>query len=155
MDLVINEWFPEYCRVETPDGNKELLVSFLEKFLKKKDVLYIKRPSPFLDKIFTYGKEYQTHRDVYTIRVITDFIKQVILNSEKCVFVDDDCELENAVLDKLNEANTNFASDTYLFEAASGTANKLIITTDDKLCRQMHAVAGYQVINLKDFLKDY
>ena len=153
MDLVINEWFPEYCKVETPNDDKELLRLFLEKFMQKTDVLYIKTPSPFLNKIYTYAKEYQSHRDVFTIRIITFFIKQVIQDSKRCVFVGEECDLDETVLKKLKIGN--YSSDTYLFEAASKTESKTIITTDDKLCKQMHNVAGYKVINLKDFLREY
>jgi len=57
------------------------------------------------------------------------------------------------ILEKLREGN--YSSDTYLFEAASKTKSKIIVTTDDKLCRQKHHIAGYKVIHLKDFLQQY
>ncbi len=155
MDFVINEWFPEYCRVETPNESKELLRVFLEKFMQKTDVLYVRNPSPFLRKLYTYAKEYQSHSDVSTLKIITYFITRVVKDSKRCVFIDDECVLDEQILEKLNEPGTNYYSDTYLFEAASKTESKIIITMDDKLCRQMHNVAGYQVINLKDFLRNY
>ena len=155
MDLVVNEWFPEYCKVEASKEDKELLKVFLEKFMQKTDVIYIRNPSRFLNKIYGYAKEYQSHRDVFTIRIIAYFIKQVIHDSNRCVLVDEECELDDIVLEKLNEENTNYSSDTYLFEAASKTESKIIVTTDDKLRDQMHNVGGYKVINLKDFLRQY
>jgi hypothetical protein len=153
MDLVINEWFAEYCRVEETNEHKQQLKNFLEKFHNTKYVLYVRRPSDFLGKIHRYAKQYQSHRDTYSISIITYFIKTILLDSKRCVFVDEECILEEIVLEKLNEGN--YSSDTYLFEAASKTKDKLIITTDDKLCRQMHGIADYQVINLSDFLQRY
>ena len=153
MDLVINEWFAEYCRVEETNENKQLLKMFLEKFLQKADVIYVRQPSAFLNKIFSYAKQYQSHRDTYSISVITFFIKTILQNSDRCIFVDGPCVLDQIIVKKLEEGN--YASDTYLFEAASKTTHKLIITTDDKLRKQMHSVAGYNVMNLRDFLQQY
>ena len=155
MDLVINEWFPEYCKVEAHKEDKAQLKKFLETFLQNDDVLYIRKPSPFLKKIYTYAKEYQSHKDTFTITIITLFIKQVVLNSDKCVLIDDECDLDAEVIEKLNQENTNYVSDTYLFEAASKTESRIIITTDDKLRKQTHGINGFQVINLKDFLERY
>ncbi len=123
--------------------------------MQKTDVLYVRNPSPFLRKIYTYAKEYQSHSDVFTTRIITYFITRVIQDSNRCVFISDECLLDELTLERLNEANTNYSSDAYLFEAASKTESKIIVTTDDKLCRQMHNVAGYQVISLKEFLQHY
>jgi len=153
MDLVINEWFPEYCRAEASEEERELLDLFLTRFLSNRDRIFIRNPSRFLDKIKQYAKAYQAHRDIYTIAILTNFIKNIILNGERCQIIDEDCILEDVVTEKLQEGN--YSSDTYLFEAASKTESKIIITTDDKLRRQMHNIADYKVINLKEFLQQY
>src|SRR3954471_14593266 len=124
MDLVINEWFPEYCRPETTKENRELLLKFLEQFLQKNDVLYVRKPSAFLNKIYKFAKEFQGHRDTYSISILTFFIKTVLQNSEKCKFIDEECQLDQTVSEKLLEGN--YSSDTYLFEAAVQTESRLI-----------------------------
>ena len=151
MNLVVNEWLPEYFRPEASKNEKELLEVFLNKFLENQDTLTVRRPSPFLQKILLYAKLYQANTNIY--QNLYRFIKVVLQDSKRCVFIDEECILEEAIIEKLNEGN--YSSDTYLFEAASKTDNKLIITTDDKLCRQMNDIAAYNVINLTDFLKQY
>jgi hypothetical protein len=44
---------------------------------------------------------------------------------------------------------------TYLFEAATLTNTKKIITTDVKLIKQFEGNNTYKLILLKDFLKEY
>ncbi len=80
-------------------------------------------------------------------------MKFILQDSKRCIFVDEDCSLEEIVIERLSEGN--YSSDTYLFEAASKTENRIIVTTDDKLCRQMNNIATYNVVNLTDFLKQY
>ena len=115
MDLVINEWFAEYCRVEETNENKQLLKMFLEKFLQKADVIYVRQPSAFLNKIFSYAKQYQSHRDTYSISVITFFIKTILQNSDRCIFVDGPCVLDQIIVKKLEEENLGLKAELALF----------------------------------------
>lgn len=55
----------------------------------------------------------------------------------------------------VNEWLMGFNSDTYLFEAAMLSRDKIIVTTDEKLANQMRDVDTFRVVLLSDFLNDY
>lgn len=155
MELVVNEWLPEYLRPNAAEQEKQLVEQFLNSFMQRTDLLFVKDPSPFLDKIQRFQKEYDY--DLKAREAFKLFIKHILRNPEKCTLLMEGeiIALPMATLEKLNEEGTNFSSDTYLFEAANSTADKTIITTDVKLQRQMANDKTFQVVLLEDFLKDY
>jgi hypothetical protein len=153
MEFVVNEWLPEYFRPNATQEEKQKLETFLNKFMEKNDILYIRRPSEFLRKIYRYSKEYQSN--IKTYNQLTNFIKFILLNSERCRFIDDDeFSLPGETSSRLIEGG-NTVSDTYLFEAASATVTKLIITTDVKLKTLMDDFERYKVALLDTFLATY
>ena len=86
---------------------------------------------------------------------INRFIKFIYLDSERCELIHDgEFELAEAIRKKLVEGG-NTVSDTYLFEAASVTETKLILTTDAKLKALMENEATYKVELLDTFLANY
>ena len=151
MDFVVNEWLPEYFRPTAEHAEKAMLQQFLISFMQRQDKIFVRRPSPFLDKIHRFSKLYEADTKVY--RNISNFIKLILLDSTRCVFIDEDCVLEDHIIEKLSPGN--FDSDTYLFEAASKTNSKLIITTDIRLRNQMENIREYKVVLLSDFLAGY
>jgi hypothetical protein len=152
MDLVVNEWLPEYFRPTATLEEKRMLQFFLNKFLIKKDVLYVRRPSEFLKKLHLFAKNYQTDTKAY--ENIKKFINVVLIDSEKTIFVDEMYySLPQSTIEKLSVGN--YSSDTYLFEAAIHTKSKIILTTDEKLAIQMKDDEIFKVLLLKDFLKNY
>jgi hypothetical protein len=153
MELVVNEWLPEYFKPDATHQEKQKLETFLHKFLDSKDMLVVRNPCEFLRKIYRYGKDYQNNTKTYNL--ITNFIKLILQDSERCRFINDnDFELPESVRNKLVEGG-NTVSDTYLFEAASVTENKLIITTDVKLKALMDDFDKYKVELLDTFLTAY
>jgi len=153
MELVINEWFPEYCRPEATKESRQMLQSFLERFLQNDDVICVRNPSPFLTKIYRYAKEYQSHSDTRSILILSRFIKAVLLNSKKCKFITGEHDLDEVVLEKLSHGN--YASDKYLFEAAVMTGSKIIITTDQRLYNHFRDIDVFTIVMLPDFLANY
>ncbi len=153
MEFVVNEWLPEYFKPEAPIEEKRKLKRFLNRFHEKGDKIFVRRTSPFLNKIYKFSKDYQNYHD--TFLQLTDFFKLVLLDSEKCFFVDDDdFELSDLIRKKLIETG-NYVSDTYLFEAASLTDSKLIITTDERLQAFMKNEPSFKIVLLDDFLLTY
>jgi hypothetical protein len=153
MDFVVNEWLPEYFRPEATAAEKQKLERFLNTFMQRSDTLFVRRPSEFLNKIYRYGKSYQTNTNIYL--AISAFIKLVLLDSQKCRFIDDDeFDLPDAIRQQLSQGG-NTISDTYLFEAAATTQAKLIVTTDVKLRNLMQGQRPYNVVLLDDFLATY
>ena len=153
MEFVVNEWLPEYFKPSATDEEKRKLEKFLNKFMERNDKIFVRQPSEFLRKILRYANDYQTNRKVY--ENINQFIKFIYLDSERCELIHDgEFELSEVIRNKLIEGG-NTVSDTYLFEAASITESKLIITTDGKLKKLFENDRVFKVELLDDFLKRY
>ena len=154
MELVVNEWLMEYLRPNASHAEKALAQQFLQRFMQREDdKIFVREPSAFLDKVFRYTKVYINNTEI--LQFYRQFIKQILLNQNKCCRVTENVDLNDALLEKLNQPNTNFNSDTYLFEAATFTKDKIIVTTDEKLAYQMRNIEAIKVVLLSDFLKDY
>ena len=155
MEFVVNEWLPEYFKPDASLAEKQLLKKFLYRFLERgTDRIFVKRGSEFERKIYRYAKDYQ--RDLKTVSPIRSFIGVFIEDINRRERVDDvPISLHEEVSKKLNQPNTNYISDTYLFEAATFTKDKIIVTTDEKLAHQMQDIEEFKVILLTDFLKNY
>ncbi|HVA97253.1 MAG TPA: hypothetical protein VNG53_00035 [Bacteroidia bacterium] len=152
MDFVVNEWLPEYFKPNASEDEKQKLETFLNRFVERGDKIFVRRPSEFYRKIHRYKKEYQINLKIHN--EIGKFIKLILFDSERCFIVDDDdFELSDEIRNKLKEEG-NYSSDTYLFEAASATERKLIITTDSKLKLFMEN-NGFEIQLLDDFLNNY
>ncbi|MFH1004468.1 MAG: hypothetical protein V1781_03090 [Bacteroidota bacterium] len=153
MEFVVNEWLPEYFRHDASDEEKEKLKKFLNKFMVEKDKLFVRKGSEFLRKIHRYKKDYQYNIKVYN--EIGKFIDNILRDSDRCFFVDDDeFELPDTIIDKLTKGG-NTISDKYLFEAAIMTTTKTIITTDVKLKTFMIDEKTFTIKLLDDFLMNY
>ena len=153
MEFVVNEWLPEYFKPEATIEEKRKLEMFLNKFMERKDKIFVRKPSEFLRKILRYASDYQNNLKVYGN--ISHFIKFIYLDSERCELIHDgEFELAEAIRNKLVEGG-NTVSDTYLFEAASATETKLILTTDTKLKTLMENEASFRVELLDTFLANY
>ena len=153
MEFVVNEWLPEYFKPDTTNEEKEKLEKFLIKFLERNDKIFVRRPSEFLRKLLRFANDYQNYPNVY--ENIHKFITVIYLDSKRCKIIhDDEFELSEVIVNKLNESG-NYNSDTYLFEAASVTETKLIITTDEKLKIHMENNGTFNVRLLDEFLTYY
>ena len=153
MEFVVNEWLPEYFKPDATSEQKLQLEKFLNKFMVRNDKIYVRKPSEFLRKILRYANDYQNNPKVYGN--INRFIKFIYLDSERCELIHDgEFELSEEIRNKLIEGG-NTISDTYLFEAASVTASKLILTTDAKLKALMENEITYKVELLTTFLLNY
>ena len=156
MDFVVNEWLPEYFKPSASPQEKLQLQTFLNRFWEKKDRIIVKRPSPFLEKIYRCAKAYQEVPEI--VEPLRSFIKLILENSKKCVFIDDVemNPLPEAVRALLSQPDTNYSSDTYLFESATAiSGEKTIVTTDVKLAKQFEHEPWCKVALLSDFLAGY
>ena len=154
MEFVVNEWLMEYLRPNANEEHRQLAERFLERFTKRtQDKIFIREPSPFLDKALRYPKDFRNYE---IVALYQNFIKFILLNPQKCKRIDiETIALPLEVVEKLNLPNTNYISDTYLFEAATFTKDKIIVTTDEKLVHQMQDIGEFKVILLTDFLENY
>lgn len=154
MDLVVNEWLPEYFLPEASTEEKKSLETFLNRFLERNDRLVVKKPSPFLDKIYRYAKDYQRMDEI--VQPIRTFIKLILLDSNRCKFLSEEEieELPTSVLEKLEVGN--YGSDQYLFESATAiNGEKIIVTTDEKLIVHFAGEDFCELALLDNFLESY
>lgn len=150
MDIVINEWCPEYFKPLAKVDEKKQLEDFLNCMIKNNHHIYVRRPSPFLLKLYKLTKDYSNYSS--TTNSVRKFIKLILQDSNRCTFVDDnEQQLSSAMIEKLNNRG-NTISDKYLFEAASITQEKLIITSDQKLIDHMNKEEGYSLMTVQSFL---
>lgn len=153
MQVVVNEWLPEYFQKDASNEQKHMLQTFLQRFYERNDILIVLDGSPFLRKIHAYLKDRQPTDKAYI--ALNRFNKLILLDSERCRrVIPEEVKLEEEIrMQLLSEGN--YASDMYLFEAASITNERIIVTTDEKLQRFMGQQDIYKVILLGDFLKEY
>lgn len=157
MQLVVNEWLPEYFRRVASREEQLSLQQFIQRFIERGDQLLVRRPSPFLDKINRYAKELNGNDDA--LKPLRDFIKLVLLDTKRCIFIDDSAltlpdDIEHQLTRPQVPPLNNFESDRYLFEAAIFGQDRVIVSTDLKLIKAMEG-ASIQVVELSDFLKTY
>lgn len=155
MEFVINEWFPEYCKTDATEEQRKLLLDFLGIFLSKNDVLIIKKPSSFYNKLNTLTKHYRSHRDPKFYLLLKEIQKTILNDSNKVKYINHDIFLDGKILELLNKEGTNFSSDIYLFEAAFISDSKIIVTTDKKLVKLVSENENYKVIMLDNFMSTY
>lgn len=153
MQFVVNEWLPEYFQKDASKEQKFMLQKFLQRFYERNDILIVLDGSPFLQKIYSYLKDRQPTDQTYI--TLKNFYGMILLDSERCRRVmPEEVNLEEEIrIQLLSEGN--YVSDMYLFEAASITNEKIIITTDEKLQRFMRQQNIYNVILLSELLKEY
>jgi hypothetical protein len=154
MEFVVNEWLPEYYKPDATHEEKQKLQKFLIRFMERNDKIYVRRPSAFLIKIERFAKVFQ-QSNIQKYGELKKFYSTILLDSERCKFIDDDeFDLSDSTRNRLIKGG-NKISDLYLFEAASATESKIILTTDTKLKDWMHNKDEYKVELLDDFLKTY
>ncbi|MFN0036250.1 MAG: hypothetical protein ACKVUS_14395 [Saprospiraceae bacterium] len=152
MQLVVNEWLPQYFLPSASREEKLLLQQFLQCFIERDDCMVVRRPSEFYRKIYRYAKELRGNYEAVT--PIRNFIKLILEDSKRCQLIDDGgTALPIEAEKKLSIGN--FSSDRYLFEAALQTEEKTIVTTDAKLAALMADEIIFKVVLLDDFLQTY
>ncbi len=156
MELVVNEWLPEALKPEGLD--KEIsqadTLAFLEKFISNKDKIVVKNESAFEKKVHFFKKKYAYDKEA--LKLLKALLR-LIQDEKYCRIVDESelASLPERINEKLNLPNTNYSSDIYLFEAASTTTEKTIITSDIKLVELFQEEEEYKVVHFDEFIKNY
>ncbi len=154
MDFVVNEWLPEYLRPTASLEERKKASAFLKPFITKpKDRIVVLEPSDFLRKIHCFRKEFDY--DIESRYFYKKFIKAILENLEKCLQIteSDSPVLPVELQDKLSQGN--FFSDTCLLKAAQYSDSKIMVTTDERLQKNMSDTPSFQAILLDDFLAGY
>jgi uncharacterized protein with PIN domain len=154
MELVVNEWLPEYLRPDTPSTDRANAVQFLQTFYNRGDKIVVKKDSAFVRKVSKYDKNFQY--DLDSKKLFKQLIQLIFRDSARCKLLENqEIETLPSNITDLLDGIGNFSSDTYLFEAAMQAEDRIIITTDDRLVEQTQENGVIRVVLLADFLHTY
>jgi len=70
MEIVVNEWLPEYLRPGADASETELADNFVKAWVEKCDKIVIRENSPFTSKFYTYMDRsggYPTYRKRFEV----------------------------------------------------------------------------------------
>lgn len=151
MEFVINEWFLDWHHPNASLKNQKIVRDFVSWLLLNEHKIVLLRQSPFTQKLNTYRRDFHYHPMCQLYLKI--FFSQIVENPDKCRILETAPVLSADVEVKL--AVGNFGSDRYLFQSAMDTAQKLIITTDQKLINHMDQTEGFNVLLAANFFQNY
>lgn len=149
MEIVVNEWLPEYLCPDADANDTELVDKFVKAWLDKCDRVVIRRNSPFASKFYTYMYQsggYPTYRKRFEV------LFHLFFDSERTVIVDE-CDIK-----ELPQGLTKIVSDDdkYLVELWHSVPGSVIVTTDAKLRNKLiEHDSSARIYLLKEFLLTY
>lgn len=155
MEIVINEWFLDWHRPDAHPENQHAVFKFIQWILQADCRLVILRNSPFTQKLNRYRKDFDF--ECKTRESLKLFFSQILVNPEKCRIIEDvpaiSLEAEAILNRPVEPPLTNFESDRYLFESATTTEQKIIITTDQKLIERFNFQEEFQLVTPEAFFE--
>lgn len=144
MQLVLNEWLLEWLQPSSGWATTALL--FLERVRVNRDLILIRRQSPFTTKLRTFSKRLEKDtRSPFRI------LHRLLLDSSVVRLVE-----EHQIQQPSPElAAACPAEDLYLAELADSFAPATLVTTDRKLHSALHGRFAFQVELAEPFLAAY
>lgn len=126
MEIVVNEWLPEYLRPDADANETELADRFVKAWLDRCDKVVIRRNSPFASKFYTYMYKsggYPAFRKRFEV------LFHLFLDSERTAIVDE-CNIKELSQDLAKIVPDD---DKYLVELWYSVPGSVIVTTDAPL----------------------
>ena len=151
MEFVINEWFLDWHRPSAGPIDQQRARDFVGWLLESEHRIVLLRQSPFTQKLNAYRREFHYHPMCQLYLKI--FFSQVVENPDKCRILETAPMLPEETEARL--AVGNFGSDRYLFQSAADTAQRLIVTTDQKLIDHMNQKDGFNLILPEELFQIY
>lgn len=149
MEIVINEWLLEYLRPDAQESDKRQAVHFLNVFLKKRDILVIKRNSPFVDKFYRFMKQFGS--DTGFKKNFSKLHHILFRDADRTIIVN-----ENDLQDLPEEiADRTPADDLYLIELWYANKERIVLTTDVRLKDKLSDISGLNIYLLAEFLQGH
>lgn len=136
MEIVINEWLLERLRPDFAEHNisaeqHKATRTFLAHLLQNNAItIVVRRPSEFWRKAQNYPKAFSGYPEEARFYKL---LLNLLNNSDRCRLIDDEDVIALPETTERCLAQGNYVSDRYLFEAAMTTAEKRILTSDEKL----------------------
>lgn len=148
MEIIVNEWLPEYLRPDADASNTDTADKFVKAWLDRCDKVVIRTNSPFASKFYTYMSKsggYPACKKRFEV------LFRLFLDSEKTVKVDE-CDIKELPCDL---AKIVPEDDKYLIELWYANKDRIILTTDSRLKDRLKDVPHLNICLLPDFLKEY
>ncbi|MCC6410632.1 MAG: hypothetical protein IT270_03170 [Saprospiraceae bacterium] len=150
MDLVFNEWFLEWHRPDASMEEKQKVRCLTDWLLKNEHRLVVLKKSPFINKLNDFRRIYSSG---FTGIALKTFYTSIVLNSDNCLLIEEPPALPTETTNLLSVGN--YKSDTYLFESAYVSADKIIVTTDEKLRKQFENQQLFQLWSVDELMKHF
>ena len=149
MEIVVNEWLLDYLRPDSEKLKRDLALKFVNSWVEKCDKVLIRRPSPFVEKFYTYMKRFG-HDQNFKKR-FKKMNELLFHNLDKTIIIDDNNikPLPERIEQKVP------IDDKYLVELAYSSANPVIITTDERLKEKLKDESNFKIYLLEEFMKNY
>jgi len=151
MEFVINEWFLDWHRPDASAEDQQRARVFVAWLLQSDHKIVLLRQSPFTKKLNDYRRQFPYHPMCQQYLKI--FFSQIFGDPDKCRILETAPTLSEEMETKL--AVGNFGSDRYLFQSATDAAQKIIVTTDQRLIRHISLTDGFNLLSTDDFFRDY
>jgi hypothetical protein len=149
MEIVVNEWLPEYLRPDADASETELVDKFVGAWLEKCDKVVIRKNSPFTSKFYTYM--YQSG-GYPACRKRFEVLFHLFFDSNRTIIVDE-CDIKELPQDLAKVVPDD---DRYLVELWYSVPGSVILTTDAKLKdRLIEYESCIKIYLLQQFLLTY
>lgn len=149
MEIVVNEWLPEYLRSDADASETELVDKFVGAWLEKCDKVVIRKNSTFTSKFYTYM--YQSG-GYPACRKWFELLFHFFFDSDRTVIVDE-FDIKELPQDLAKVVPDD---DRYLVELWYSVPSSVIVTTDAKLNGKLiEYQSSIKIYLLKEFLLTY
>jgi len=149
MEIVVNEWLPEYLRPDADASETDLVDKFVKAWLEKCDKIIIKENSPFTSKFYAYMHQsggYPTYRKRFEV------LFHLFLDSDRTAIVNE-CDIRELPQDLTKIVPDD---DKYLVELWHSVPGSVVVTTDAKLRNTLIEYdSSAKIYLLKEFLQMY
>lgn len=149
MEIIVNEWLLEYLRPDAQESDKRAAVHFLNMFLKKRDILVIKKSSPFVDKFHRFMKQFGSNEG---FKENFSKLHHILFRDADKTIIADESDLQS-LPDNITDKTP--ADDLYLIELWYAKQERIVLTTDVKLKDKLNDVSGLNICLLSEFLQEY
>jgi len=152
MEIVVDEWLLDYLHPDSERSKRNLALKFVNAWVEKCDKVVIKRPSQFVKKFYTYMKQFE--KDLDFKKRFKKMNELLFHNSDKTI-IKDDYDIESLPERIEQKVPIDGRYDRCLVELAYSSADRTIITTDERLKEKLKDESDLRIYLLEEFMKNY
>lgn len=143
MEIVVNEWLLDYMCPNTDPEKMSIAIQFVNAVVRRCDKIVIGRATPFVSKFYHHMGSFGWDPDFK--KRFSKLNQLLFYNSDKTIIIDDTSA--KPVPKEIEEKTSQ--DDRYLIELAYSSADRVIVTTDQRLRDNLQGQ-----FNLKIYLPD-